>query len=287
MSIIHHKFFPRSMFDMDLWTMPRSHVWEPSTLDLFDPFDDLDRLMGRNFLWLNKPDLSLLAAPHLLMPRVPNKYRINVDARGYSPKSIKIDVSEDKTKLIVSGSEGQPSDQEDFNHRQFRRSYKLPKNVELDKMASFMTSSGTLVIEIPIKEEENVMNKLRMEESELLPRIVDAENGQGKQVTLSLPIPEGLDPSKIKVTCKDRDVIVQAEDKQESSDGVSQTYFYRRSTLPENTNFDSIKCVFDGGKKLTIQAPLNLDYQNTHRTIPVEFTKQPAINTASSAKNES
>lgn len=39
MSLIPHGFLPRSMFDMDLWHKPAHHG--QSTLDLFDPFDEL------------------------------------------------------------------------------------------------------------------------------------------------------------------------------------------------------------------------------------------------------
>ena len=51
-------FFPRSMFDMDMWARPSSLGVGPSTLDLFDPFDELDRMMSRNLMWLNEPETS-------------------------------------------------------------------------------------------------------------------------------------------------------------------------------------------------------------------------------------
>ncbi len=50
-------FFPRSMFDMDLWSRPTSLGLGPSTLDLFDPFDELDRMMSKNLMWLNHPEM--------------------------------------------------------------------------------------------------------------------------------------------------------------------------------------------------------------------------------------
>ena len=40
MSLIQHSLFPRSMLDMDTWFRP--------TLDVFDPFDELDTMLGRN-----------------------------------------------------------------------------------------------------------------------------------------------------------------------------------------------------------------------------------------------
>ncbi|CAF1132482.1 unnamed protein product, partial [Brachionus calyciflorus] len=44
MSLIPHRF-PRSMFEMDFWSRPEHLGLGPSTLDLFDPFDELDHMM--------------------------------------------------------------------------------------------------------------------------------------------------------------------------------------------------------------------------------------------------
>jgi HSP20 family molecular chaperone IbpA len=275
MSLIPHSFLPRSMFDMDMWLTPdyrhfnnHHHHHRPSTLDIFDPFDELDRMMSRNMHWLHRPSDMLL---RFEQPRVPNKYRINLDCQGYKPSSIKIDVSEDGSKLVVSGQEGDQGeksrhDDGDYSHREFRRTFKLPGNLAVDKMASFVTANGQLVIEIPFKEDQNSARN-RSDDEFLFPRIVDEENGK-KSVSMSMPIPQGLDPAKIKVTCKDRDLIVQAEDKQENPDHYSQTYFYRRCTLPENTDFNSLKCVYDDNNRLSIKAPLN--GENASKIIPIE-----------------
>lgn len=143
--LISHSFLPRSMFDMDLWLRPKSLGFGPSTLDLFDPFDELDQMIGRNFNWLVKPQFLSKASG------IPNKYRVTLDCTGYSPKSIKTEVKDGV--LVVTGSEGDKrEDNEDYSMRQFRKSYKLPANAETEKLASFITSSGKLVIEIPLKQ---------------------------------------------------------------------------------------------------------------------------------------
>lgn len=198
------------------------------------------------------------------IPRVPEKYRITVDCKGYNAKSIKTELSSDKSKLIVSGCEDDKHSEEDFSRREFKKTYKLPENVETDKMASFMTSSGQLIVEIPLKNERLERNK-----EDLLPRIVDGENGT-KHVEMSVTVPKNVDPSKIKVTCKDRDLIIQAEDKVEKPDGVSQFHYYKRTTLPENTDFETLKCHLNE-TKLSLQANLKTDYRTSHRTIPIEI----------------
>lgn len=270
MSIIQHRFFPRSTFDYDIWNRPLTvaSVLGPSTLDLFDPFDALDHSLCRNLLWIDQPEfLRKLLAPS--SPRVPHKYRIAVDCAGFNPKSIKTELSDDKSKLVVSAKEGEEKANEDgdFSVKQFRRTYKLPENVEVDKMVSFVTGEGRLVVEFPIKREEKKADVDGLS-------MVAEENGK-KVVKVNFDVPANVDPSKITVSCKDRDLIVQAEDKTEKPDGVSQFYYYRRTTLPENTDFNAIKCTLDSNK-LMIEAPFNPDLKPNQRVIPIEMKQQQA-----------
>ena len=106
--------------------------------------------------------------------------------------------------------------------------------------------------------------------SELLPKIVD-KTGGGKAVNLRITVPENIKPSHVHVMVKDRDLIVKAEDKVERPDGCARFYFYKRSTLPENTDFNALKCNYDQGK-LLVEAPLRTDFKSLHH-IPIDFGK--------------
>ena len=265
MALIPHSFFPRSAFDMDQWFHPNSKQLGPNTLDMFDPFDELDHMIGRNMEWLNKPEFMNMP----LVPRVPQKYRIVVDCHGYQPKSIKTEINGDK--LTVIGHEEVKHEGEDFSVKQFKRTYRLPTTCECDKMVSFMTRHGQLVIEMPMRETKVHSN------TDLFPRIVDGENGT-KSVTMNFNVPENIDPSKVCVSIKDRDLIVKAEDKVEKPDGISRFFYYKRTTMPENTKFDELKCSYDN-HKLSICAPLNLDFKPC-RTVPIECKRQECIEQA-------
>lgn len=258
MALIPHNFFPRSAFDMDQWF--KHHPQHPmSTLDIFDPFDELDHVIGRNFEWLNKPEFM----PQLpIMPKVPQKYRIVVDCHGYKPQSIKTDIV--GHKLTVTGHEEVKHESEDFSVKQFKKTYVLPERAETDKMVSFMTSHGQLVIELPLKETEHHPH------TDLFPRIVDLPNGD-KQVAMKFNVPENIDPSKIHVSVKDRDLIVKAEDKVEKPDGISRFFYYKRTTLPENTKFDNIKCTYDN-HQIGIEAPINMDFKH-YKQVAIEHKK--------------
>ena len=61
----------------------------PSALDVFDPFNELDRMMSRNISWLNEP--SMLPS-RLRSPLVPQKYRITLDCSGYNKSSMNTEV---------------------------------------------------------------------------------------------------------------------------------------------------------------------------------------------------
>lgn len=263
MALIPHSVFPRSAFDLDNWFHVDQKQQGPNTLDLFDPFDELDHMIGRNMEWLVKPEFMV----NPLVPRVPQKYRVVVDCHGYKPASIKTDIK--GGKLTVSGHEEVRHEGEDFQIKQFKRTYQLPAHSEADKMVSFMTRHGHLVIEIPLKETHAHSNE------DLFPRIVDAEHG-GKAVSMRFSVPENIDPSKVCVSIKDRDLVVRAEDKIEKPDGISRFYYYKRTTLPENTRFDQLKCSIDNQHHLAINAPLNLEYKPI-RTVPIENRKQESI----------
>jgi len=258
---------------MDLWQRPSNLGVGPSTLDLFDPFDHLDQNLCRNLLWIDRPHFL-----EPVLPRVPHKYRITVDCSGFSPKSIKTELNQDKTQLIVSAKEGenQTNQESDYSMREFQRTFKLPKDVETDKMVSFVTSEGRLVVELPIHEEENHTKRMKLSEGLALtvPNVITDKNGKSI-MKVNFDVPVDIDPSKIKVTCKDRDLIVQAEDKVDRNDGnFSSCYFYRRCTLPENTDLNSLKCVLDN-EKLTVEAPYNADLKPClQKLIPIEMKQQ-------------
>jgi len=258
MSLIPHSFFPRSMFDMDQWHRPFSDMGL-STMDLFDPFDELDHMMAKNFQWLNKPDF--LPQFQQLLPKIPQKYRIMVDCAGYDPKSIKTNVV--GNKLTVQGREEHKVHDDDYSTKEFKKTYDLPAHAEADKLASFMTPEGNLVIEVPLKERPG------HEHHELFPKIVEKDGS--KLVKMEFNVPENIDPSKVHVSIKDRDLICKAEDKVDRPDGSTRFYYYKRSTLPENTDFDKLKCNFEQGR-LKIEAPIRTDLKSM-KNIPITYNK--------------
>jgi len=271
MSLIPHTFSPRSLFNMDNWMQPFGSFsnWPmttgvpTSTLDLFDPFDELDTAIARNLQWLNRPEW-LGTMPTL--PRVPQKYRITLDCTGYNPNSIKTEVI--NNQVFVTGRE-ESKFENDYSVKEFKKTYNLPETAESNQLVSFMTGDGQLVIEVPLRETRISPNL------DLMPRIVDAPEGGGKLVQMQFSIPEGIRPEKVHVNIKDRCLIVKAEDTLRKSDGVSKFHYYKKTTLPENTDFDALRCNYDN-HLVSIQAPILTDFNRLqriqdHRTHPVKM----------------
>lgn len=250
------------MFNMDEWIRAPYGL---STLDVFDPFDELDHTISRNLNWLDRPDF-LNTMP--LLPKVPQKYRIQVFCPGFTPKAIKHEFK--GNKLVVSGrEESKHEDGDDFSIREFRKTFDVPKHAEHDKLVSFMAPDGHLVFEMPLKENKASPN------ADLMPQIVEAADG-AKSVTMKFALPPDVDAAKASVMVKDRDLIFRCEDKIEGPDKTVRYFIYKRTTLPENTEFDKLNCVQDGSQ-IVCNAPLNTEFKRSFRSVPIEHQQAESL----------
>ena len=79
-------FLPRALMDVNLLRDPLSL----RNLDIFDPFDEIDRLLNKNISWLTLP--SELESALQITPKVPEKYRVSLTCPGFSEDSISTQV---------------------------------------------------------------------------------------------------------------------------------------------------------------------------------------------------
>ena len=107
--------------------------------------------------------------------------------------------------------------------------------------------------------------------TDLTPKITDTADG-AKVVSLNVLVPENIDPSKVHVSIKDRDLIIKAEDRVEKPDGYTRFHYYKRSTFPENTDFNTLKCHYENGR-ISITAPLTTDHKPFRMNVPIEYGK--------------
>lgn len=100
-----------------------------------------------------------------------------------------------------------------------------------------------------------------------------AETKEGKVIKLNFSLPDNVDRNSVWLYLKDRDLVVKSEDKSQNPDSVSKFFYYKRATLPENTEFDMLKCYCEDNNKLVITTPLKADYKG-FKPIPIEFKIQ-------------
>jgi HSP20 family molecular chaperone IbpA len=181
-----------------------------------------------------------------------SKHQIIVDCHDYHPKNLKCEIVGDK--IHVLGREEVNYNLEEYSIKEFKKIYKLPNNVDCEKITTFYNNKGNLIIEVPFKRySKQSINDYTY------PQIVD----NGRLIKLNLTIPNDLDVRQLSVTCKDRLLIVKGE---QSIDKKS-IHFYRQYSLPLNVDLDQIKCELRDCQ-MTIQAPL-IEKSNEVK-IPIE-----------------
>jgi len=266
MSLVNLSSFPRSKFNSDSssWNnYSATHKVGPTSLDLFDSYDQLDHTVSYNLHWLSKPDFM----PRFVMPQVLQKYRIVCDIKGFNPGSVKTEFTTLGYHVVVHAKEDARMDDGDFFKKELKRTFDYPKEAITDKMVCFVTGHGQLVIEFPLKETST------HRDADLFPKIVDNPSGHGKMCKLNFAVPAGISMERVDVAVKDRDVIIKAEDKFEKNDPTARFYFYKRTTMPENTDFTHLKCKWDQ-HKLSIEAPLNLNFNTSYKKVPIQVVKE-------------
>jgi len=171
---------------------------------------------------------------------------------------------------LEESSEGHGNkNSEDFHRKELKKTFQLPKNVESARPVSFMTSDGKLVIEMPFKKPSSSTAQLDNNQlASMLPHIVDTKNG--KEMRVKLPVPTGIAADSIHVMLKDRDLIVQCEERVVAPDSLSRVHVINRVTLPEHIQWAALKCTKQDDSVI-VTAPLDMSMM--HETAAVVEVK--------------
>lgn len=81
-----------------------------------------------------------------------DQFKVNLDVQQFKPEEVNVKVVDDY--LVVEGKHEERQDKHGFISRQFTRRYKLPQNVNLEAIASSLSSDGILSITAPKKVEK-------------------------------------------------------------------------------------------------------------------------------------
>jgi HSP20 family molecular chaperone IbpA len=220
MSLLPLYRFPRSLFDVDDWlNVPLSSSLAtpttPTLLDVYDPFDELDYMLARNVPWLSRPEILTTSQ---LIPS-PSRYRVSVDCTGFSPSSVKTEIKDNKL-LVKAHEKIDEKGNGDYTLKEFQKSYDLPTNALADRMVSFMSSGNQLIVEIPLQVTPV------SSDSDMSPKIVDNADGT-QSVRMEFKVPKNVDPSKIHISLKDRDLIFRCQETIDKPDQYSKFHIYQ------------------------------------------------------------
>jgi len=258
--------FPRELFDFENFLGP--------SLDLFDPFDEIDlasHRMQTALQWLQDPPrLQRELCPvtgHKKRPHS-DKFRVTLDVHGYKPEDLSVKVV--GRKLFIEGKQ-EVRDGEDFSVKEMRKTYDIPEHASFEHMTSFLTAKGTLVVEFPLitqgKERDDHHHQLQKYganikefnfdeffKSAFEPKIIDDVEKGGKRIDLSLDM-SGFRPDQIQIHLKDRDLVVQGESSSSDKHNTARSYIYKAVTLPSNIDVEHMRSFLHDGKRLIITAP--------------------------------
>lgn len=99
---------------------------ETTQLDLFDPFDSLDRAINKNIYFFpsNKP-YNIVSD----QPKHPETYRVTFDCTDYNKLSVNTEVVNNKLIIWANESIADKSVQvaEDYYHKKFKKTLHLPR----------------------------------------------------------------------------------------------------------------------------------------------------------------
>ncbi|CAN6565489.1 unnamed protein product [Malus baccata var. baccata] len=134
----------------------RSSVFDPFSLDIWDPFEGLDTLA--NFP-SSARETTAIANTRIDWKETPEAHIFKADLPGIKKEEVKVEV-EDGRVLQISGERSR--EQEDKNdkwHRverssgKFVRRFRLPENAKIDQVKAAM-ENGVLTVTVPKEEEK-------------------------------------------------------------------------------------------------------------------------------------
>ncbi|BAB64127.1 putative heat shock protein [Oryza sativa Japonica Group] len=129
----------------------RSNVFDPFSLDLWDPFDSVFRSVVPA---TSDNDTAAFANARIDWKETPESHVFKADLPGVKKEEVKVEVEEGNV-LVISGQRSkEKEDKNDKWHRverssgQFMRRFRLPENAKVDQVKAGM-ENGVLTVTVP------------------------------------------------------------------------------------------------------------------------------------------
>jgi len=131
----------------------RSSVFDPFSLDLWDPFDSMLRSVVPS-AGASDSDTAAFAAARIDWKETPEAHVFKADLPGVKKEEVKVEV-EDGNVLVISGQRSkEKEDKNDRWHRverssgQFMRRFRLPEDAKVEQVKAGL-ENGVLTVTVP------------------------------------------------------------------------------------------------------------------------------------------
>ncbi|KAL0341332.1 UNVERIFIED_CONTAM: class I heat shock protein [Sesamum radiatum] len=136
---------------------PRSNVFDPFSLDVWDPFEGFPFSTGVSNLPSSARETTAIANARIDWKETPEAHVFKMDVPGLKKEEVKVEV-EDGRILQISGERSKEQEEKsDKWHRverssgKFLRRFRLPENAKLDQVKAAM-ENGVLTVTVPKEE---------------------------------------------------------------------------------------------------------------------------------------
>jgi HSP20 family molecular chaperone IbpA len=235
---------------------------------------------------------------------VSKNWSITLNLRQFKPEEIKVNVSDDKSKVNVHAKHDA---EDDFS--EVKKVITIPDNVDKEQINTFITREGVLVVKAPyvqhksqekrqchllhlnplcvpswgrslskdMVEFQNDMDELIKQSfpGSMMPQYYKDEEGN-HNINIDFPL-QGYSPNEIKITHDDKNnkMVIEAKHENKTEDGSSSKFFRREFTLPKNIKSSELKSKLLDNGTLRLSAPCEFKDSSTciekkEEEIPIE-----------------
>ncbi|KAK2437220.1 18.1 kDa class I heat shock protein [Trifolium repens] len=136
----------------------RSNVFDPFSLDVFDPFKDfpLSNSISASFPELSREN-SAFVSTRVDWKETPEEHVFKADLPGLKKEEVKVEIEDDRVLQISGERSVEKEDKNDQWHRverssgKFFRRFRLPENAKMDQVKANM-ENGVLTVTVPKEE---------------------------------------------------------------------------------------------------------------------------------------